>query len=439
MKQSTTNNYLFEISVNVILIATVVSVVLSLYYINPVHYNLLIAEDSIGEYCTAVSFALSGSLMVMLSFKCGTRLQKLTWVLIGIGSIVVAAEEISWGQRILSITPPDSIRRINLQSEITLHNLPVFFSVRLHKIVSYMILSWLTFSILISSVIPRLKEKITSIGLPLGSFKLVPIFLTPVYFFLIKPIVSAGEIGEMLFGIAMLILALDMVLDYGCFKRWSAGMKALGVKVGMLFLIVIISITLAFLHSTFHGKRTFFGRMNRTVFTYAGFGMYDHAQKIFEYIYAHPEHIRPDTRINHGKILLDAGRSDEAFRVLTQAADLLKAKNTTQKENSEHFRRLGVIFMLLGQSDQAETNFNRAIEIGNLQLRTVADPHNKAELLFSIAQTLEAKGDKTRAIDKAEQAKEMTTSGMFKKRIIKWIWKTEHTSYPPGKDINIRK
>ncbi len=75
MKQSTTNNYLFEISVNVILVAAVIGAVLSLFYLDSVHYNLLIAEDNIGEYCTAVCFALSGTLMVMLSFTCGTRLQ----------------------------------------------------------------------------------------------------------------------------------------------------------------------------------------------------------------------------------------------------------------------------------------------------------------------------------------------------------------------------
>ncbi len=95
MNRSTTNNYLFEISVNVMLVVAAVGVILSIFYLDPIHYNLLIAEDNIGEYCTAASFALSGFLMVTLSFKCGTRLQKLTWGLIGIGLIIVAAEEIS--------------------------------------------------------------------------------------------------------------------------------------------------------------------------------------------------------------------------------------------------------------------------------------------------------------------------------------------------------
>ncbi len=62
--------------------------------------------------------------------------------------------------------------------------------------------------------------------------------------------------------------------------------------------------------------------MNRTaVQDYPRYGMYDQAQEIFEYIYAHPEYIMPDTRINHAKMLLEAGRSDRAFDILTQAAD----------------------------------------------------------------------------------------------------------------------
>ena len=422
MRQSTVNIYLFDISVHVILIAGIVGAVLSLFYLDPVHYNLLIAEDNIGEYCTAVSLALSGLLMVMLSFKCGTHLQKLTWGLIGVCLLIVVAEEISWGQRIFAVSTPDKIKLINFQNEITLHNLESarFLNKKLHKILAYMILGWLSFSIIVHVIIPRLKEIIRSIGLPLASFKLVPMFLLPSYFFLLYPIVKSDEIGEMLFGIAMLLLALDMVLDYGCIKRCSAGMKALGVKVGMLFLIVIIAITLAFLHNTFRGRGGLYGRMNHTVLDYDRFGMYDHAQDVLEYIYAHPKYIRPDTMINHAKMLLDAGRSGEAFQILAQAADLLKAKNTTKEGNCDHFRRLGVIFILLGQSEQAETNFNRAIEIGNLQLRSVSDPYKKAKLLWSIAQALEGKGDTIRAIDKAMQAKEMTNSGRLKFEVERW-------------------
>ena len=404
-------------------VAAVIGAVLSLFYLDPVHYNLLIAEDNFGEYCTAVSFALSGFLIVTLLFKCGTRLQKLTWGLIGIGLIFVAAEEISWGQRIFSLSIPDQIRQINIQDEITLHNLKSvrFLNIRLHKIVAYTILGWLSFSIIVHLIIPRLKEKIASIGLPLATFKLVPIFLLPSYFFLLYPIVKSDEIGEMFFAAAMLFLALDMVFDYGCIKRYSAGMKMLGVKVGMLFLIVIIAITLAYLHNTFRGRQSLYGRMHHTVLAYDRFGMYDHAQEVFDHIYAHPKRIRHDTMINHAKMLLDAGRSGKAFQILTQTADLLKAKNSAQEENCDNFRRLGVIFILLGQSEQAETNFNRAIEIGNLQLRSVSDPNKKAKLLWSIAQALEGKGGTIRAVDKAMQAKEMTNSGRLKSMIGRWI------------------
>ena len=54
--------------------AAAVGVILSIS-LDPIHY-MLIAEDNIGGYCTAVSFVLSGFLMVTLLIKCGTRLQK---------------------------------------------------------------------------------------------------------------------------------------------------------------------------------------------------------------------------------------------------------------------------------------------------------------------------------------------------------------------------
>ena len=424
MKQSATNNYLFETSVNAMLVVAAVGVVFFLFYFDPVYYNLLVAEDNVGEYCTSVSFALSGFLMIILSFKCGTCLQKLLWVLIGICFIIVSAEEISWGQRIFSLSTPDQIKQINLQNEITLHNLKSasFINIILHKIVAYMILVWLSFSIIVHLILPRLEVKIRSIGLPLVSFNLIPIFLVPLYFFLFFPIIKSDEIGETFFGIAIFALSLDMFLDYGYSKRWLAWNRVLVVKVGMLFLIVIIAIALAYLHNTFLGRESLYGRMNRMVLNYDRFGMYDHAQEVFDHILARPKYIRTETMVNHGKMLLNAGRSDEASQILKQAIDLLNTRNTTQEENCDHFLELGTIFMLLGLSDQAESNFSRVIEIGNLQLMSVSDPDIKAKLLWPIAQAIEGKGgDTATAINKAMQAKRMTSSGRLKSDIDKWI------------------
>ncbi|MBM9521215.1 hypothetical protein JWG39_15450 [Desulforhopalus vacuolatus] len=41
-------------------------------------------------------------------------------------TLVLAGEEISWGQRIFNITTPDFIKQVNVQNEITLHNLWFF-------------------------------------------------------------------------------------------------------------------------------------------------------------------------------------------------------------------------------------------------------------------------------------------------------------------------
>jgi hypothetical protein len=41
-------------------------------------------------------------------------------------TLVLALEEISWGQRIFAIATPDFIAQINVQNEITLHNLSFF-------------------------------------------------------------------------------------------------------------------------------------------------------------------------------------------------------------------------------------------------------------------------------------------------------------------------
>ena len=45
-------------------------------------------------------------------------------------TLLLALEEISWGQRIFDIATPDFIKQVNIQHEITLHNLSYFQRVR---------------------------------------------------------------------------------------------------------------------------------------------------------------------------------------------------------------------------------------------------------------------------------------------------------------------
>ena len=119
------------------------SIVIGLFFLQknyPIFYTRLIAEDNLGENATFIAFTLAAGLMFYLFLKSKIKSQKLACGLIAIGSAFIAAEEISWGQRILRIPLPDSLREINVQEEITLHNIDTFADFSYPAIASYAII-----------------------------------------------------------------------------------------------------------------------------------------------------------------------------------------------------------------------------------------------------------------------------------------------------------
>jgi hypothetical protein len=79
-------------------------------------------EDGFFEYLTAILFFLASILMLALA------VQKRNWWFAGLFILlfVGAGEEISWGQRLLGIETPEELKNVNVQGEITLHNLELF-------------------------------------------------------------------------------------------------------------------------------------------------------------------------------------------------------------------------------------------------------------------------------------------------------------------------
>ncbi len=95
---------------------------------SPDTYLSLIQEDSIIEYAQAFIYLLSSIILlpvVKYYLKYGLTLHGVLYGILAIGLLFVAIEEISWGQRIFSIEPPDYFKQHNVQNEISLHNLDI--------------------------------------------------------------------------------------------------------------------------------------------------------------------------------------------------------------------------------------------------------------------------------------------------------------------------
>lgn len=388
-----------------------VGTVFYLFYYDPVNYTRLITEDKFAEYGTFVSFAVAGILLLTLSLKRGPAVRRIIWGVIGIVTLLLAAEEISWGQRIIDVRTPDILSLHNKQGEITLHNLVAFDSVnrRLHIIASYLILAYLVLSIAVLALMPRLEEKLASIGLRLIQIKLIPVFLLAPYFFISYPAAKADEIGEFFLGIAVLMWAVDLFLASA--KRINiSSFRSVLVMAGMLLVVSVLSAMLTYRHSS---ELTM--RLNHMASVdYPSFRMYEQALSLYTYIYEHPRYLTKETRVNHARLLQMSGKQSEAAQILSQEAIDLEARKSAEPLNSYQLRQLGVIYTLLLENELADDYFDQAIEFDNKKLAAASSPDEKAELLWSISKTMIEQGKIAAAITSIEQAIEYAHSPVFR-------------------------
>jgi tetratricopeptide (TPR) repeat protein len=142
--------------------------------------------------------------------------------------------------------------------------------------------------------------------------------------------------------------------------------------------------------------------------------MYEQAQAIYTYIYQHPQYLMEDTRINHAKMLQATGEEAEATQILIETATDLEAKVLQKGSNKIRFRRLGMIYMMLAENKLANNYFDKSIEVDQRELALNPAPDEKAKLLLSISQTMEARGDITSAINNIEQANKYVQSAALR-------------------------
>lgn len=111
-----------------ILLAPVVMLgaMLAVKYFATEHYPRMIKEDGVLEYLQALCYACAGLVSLLIFdrfFSSGRRLQATLYLTFAVGMIFVAAEEVSWGQRIADIETPEVLMQWNVQREISVHNL----------------------------------------------------------------------------------------------------------------------------------------------------------------------------------------------------------------------------------------------------------------------------------------------------------------------------
>ncbi len=92
----------------------------------------ILDEDSVIEWGTSLTILVTSVLAVVVGrslWHDGLRGQAVAYWVLAVLTLLAAGEEISWGQRVLGVETPDSVRDVNRQDELNLHNLDFVYPV----------------------------------------------------------------------------------------------------------------------------------------------------------------------------------------------------------------------------------------------------------------------------------------------------------------------
>lgn len=266
-----------------------ISAIESLY---PVAYVYLISEDKIGEYATAAAFAAAAFFFVA-SGRMSAGSNRLLMFFMAFLSVLIAGEEISWGQRIFGIDTPEFLRNVNHQGETTLHNIGPLQGAMFHEVAG-VLLQILMITSALKNRLPQNYASIRSLSLPPVS--LWPAAVVVSYVLVAMPMVKGDEIAEAL--LAFLIMSWSILT--------ACELRAKVVSERTRTVVVVCTLAAAVatggILSTAFGKNMGW-RYNITASRdYPNAGMMEQSRILFEYILKRPELVQPDTLENYIRI-----------------------------------------------------------------------------------------------------------------------------------------
>lgn len=154
----------------------------------------MVKEDAAVEWLQFVVLVVSGifSLLISLRLKSHNFKYHLLFLIISLVLFFIAGDEISWGQRLFSISTPESMIEINRQKEITLHNLKTIPEKGIWY--GYLAVSLFgTFSFLLRSKIEKFDHFLSQLTIP---WFISPLFAFPLIYNLYTDPLKATRFSE---------------------------------------------------------------------------------------------------------------------------------------------------------------------------------------------------------------------------------------------------
>jgi len=392
------------------------AVVLWIFVFEPVAYVYLITEDYWAEYGTFAAWGMA-TCFLMWAIVEHRSLRRAGPILLALGAFFVAMEEISWGQRVLGISTPDSLATSNLQGEANLHNLfPVEYVQ--YFVAGIGVFVWVLLFPVVRDRWSWLRRLSKGLGVPRVPVRLWPFFLLAMVALFSRSLLLSGEIGELLLAVAISAFALDWILTL----RRGSELALASTSMAMVVMFTLQTLIAVFLVEFYSWPSALSAKLN----TFASrqlptMGMQKQAVQIFDYMLENPRHLQWDTRILYGKALSEMGRFDEASKVLEEALLNHRFLADIQPLHPDHDRVAGDALIALHRQGEAKEAYRRAIDKDQLRLKTISDATTEAKVHWSLGRTFVALGDTEAASLELALARALPSDARTQYRLDKWM------------------
>jgi len=215
--------------------------------LDPDVYYQNVQEDQPLEWATFWGFMAAAVLFMRAAILQRERRQ-LPWFFAGLATfcVLVAMEEISWGQRLLGYTPPLYFLENNYQLELNLHNV---VPTSLRKLTLGAILVLYGALLPLFERIPAGHELLAKLRITAPPAGLAPIFVVLVGLLIVYPLSYTGELIEACMAVAFLFSAIAASDHLGNDAN-EASKTALSIRwpalIGTLSVVTILALVSAF-------------------------------------------------------------------------------------------------------------------------------------------------------------------------------------------------
>jgi hypothetical protein len=194
-----------------------VALLAAVYLDDPYQYLNYLREDSLVEWLSFACLALSGLIALDIGIRILRRDQQFQWFFFafGIFCLLMAFEEISWGQRLFSLTSPEYFLGNSDQQEINVHNVLQQKLDFKTKDVAALVLSVYGVLMPLLSLNRHVAALLQRFRMLVPPLYLIPGFLIASLLMFDIPTGFEEEIGEFLFGLCFLLFMLHELMARG--------------------------------------------------------------------------------------------------------------------------------------------------------------------------------------------------------------------------------